>query len=259
MKIKKKLTRKQFLTQDDGFMVFIKNAVSWIKNNRNQLIIGILGVGILTTVVWGVRYKGEAKIRNSSRLLFDAFQNFDARLENDESMNTDLLKSERQFKTKEEKYTAASESFDKILELYPSSSVVEDALFLKAEALYQLEKYDDAKSVYEEYLEKFGKKGVYSIQAHTSIGYIYEEKEDYSKAVDSFEKVISNYPDYVLRDTIFIELGRCYEETNQWDKAKENYQKIVMNFSDSPVLQDAQNKLETLSSASSQNEEQPKE
>ena len=245
MKIKKKLTRKQFLAQEDEFMVFMKKAQTWVKENINFIVFGGIGIGITVSVVWGIYYKQKADIKNSTKIFFEAQQNFNAGIEAEDT-ERGLQQTQQRFKNKEEKYTAAVEAFDQTLELYPSSSVAEDALFLKAEAFYYLGKYDEAVSTYNLYLEKYGLKGPYSVQTFISLGYIYEEKGEYQKAVDIFEKIISDYPDYLLRDTVLMELGRCYEDSKEWDKAKRTYQKIVMRFSDSPMLQEAQQKLDTL-------------
>lgn len=245
MKIKKKLTRKQFFAQDDEFIVFMSKARIWVKENFNFVVFGGIGIGIVVSAVWGFRYKQKADIKNSTKIFFEASQNFNAAVEG-EAPEQNQQQTGKKFKNKEEKYTAAIEAFDQTIVLYPSSSVAEDALFLKAESFYYSEKYDEAISNYNQYLEKYGSKGSYSLQSSVSLGYIYEAKEDYQKAIDIFQKVIDDYPDYLLRDTIFMELGRCYEDSKEWDRAKESYQKVVMIFSDSPMLKDAQQKLEAL-------------
>ena len=245
MKIKKKLTRKQFLAQEDEFMVFMSKARIWVKENFNAIVFGGIGIGIVVSAVWGFRYKQKADIRNSAKLFFEANQNYTAAIEGEVPEQGQQQTVER-FKNKQEKYALAIEAFDQTLELYPSSLVAEDALFFKAESFYYSAKYDEAISTYTQYLETYGLKGPYSVQAFVSLGYIYEAQEDYQKAIDIFQKVIDDYPDYLLRDTIFMELGRCYEESQKWDQAKESYQKVVMNFSDSPMLNEAQQKLEAL-------------
>jgi len=243
MKIKKKLTRKQFLAQDDEFMVFMSKARVWVKENFNLIVFGGIGIGIVVSAVLGFRYKQKGDIKNSTKLFSEASQNFNAAIEG-KAPEQNQQQTEKKFKNKEEKYASAIEAFDQTLELYPSSSLAEDALFLKAESLYYSEKYDEAISTYNQYLEKYGSKAPYSVQASVSLGYIYEVKEDYQKATEIFQKVIDDYPDYLLRDTIFMELGRCYEDSKEWEQAKESYQKVVMNFSDSPMLKLAQQKLE---------------
>lgn len=245
MKIKKKLTRKQFLAQEDEFIVFMKKALSWVKQNINLIVFGVIGIGIAVTAVWGIRYKQKADITNSAKIFFEARQNYHAGIEG-ESPEQNLQQSEKMFKNKEEKYKASIEAFDQAVELYPSSSIAEDALFLKAEALYYSGKYDEAASVYNQYLKKYGLNNPFSVQAFVSLGYIHEEKEEYQKAIDVFQKIINDYPDYLLSDTVLMELGRCYEDLKELDKAKETYQKVVMNFADSPMLQEAQQKLNSL-------------
>lgn len=251
MQIKKKLTRKQFLTQDDEVMSFMKKAVIWLKKNANLIIFGVIGIGIVAAAIWGIRYKKESDLRNSAKLLTEARANYHAKVE-EESGIADDLQSEKSFKNTKEKYTAAVNTLDQLLKLYPSSANAEDALFLKADAYYHMSEYDKAILTYQQYLEKYKAKGAYSVEALSSTGYSYEAKGDYQEAAKVFQKIADDYQSYLLRDSIFMELGRCYEQMKAWDKAKDVYQKVVANFSDSPLLKNAQSKLTMINSGSVQ-------
>jgi tetratricopeptide (TPR) repeat protein len=243
MKIKKKLTRKQFLAQEDEFIVFVRDTVKWVKEHGQLIIFGIIGIGIITSAIYGIRYKQKIDRRNCAKLLLESYQSLNGTVEG-EAAHQESLQSGKKFKDKEEKYTETIQIVNQLLESYPGSSAAEDALFLKAEAHYNLGQYDEAVSLYNQYLDTYKPKGTYSAQALVSIGYVYEEKGEYQKAIDLFQEVVDNYPDYLLHDTVFMELARCYEQVKAWDKAKEAYQKVVMNYSDSPMLSEAQRKLE---------------
>lgn len=244
MQIKKKLTRKQFLAQDDEVMSFMKKTVLWIRKNASLIVFGVIGVGVVVAAVWGFRYKRETDFRNSARLLSEARLNFYAKVEGEAA--ADNAQSEKSFKSKQEKYTTAITALDQFLQLYPSQAGAEDALFLKAEAYYNMGEYDKAILTYKEYIEKYNSKGAYNVQALSSIGYSYEAKGNYQEAVKAFQKVADDYQDYLLRDSTFMEMGRCYEQLKDLDKAKDAYQKVVINFSDSPLLKEAQSKLDAM-------------
>ncbi|MCL6584151.1 MAG: tetratricopeptide repeat protein [bacterium] len=249
MQIKKKLTRKQFLTQDDEVMSFMKRALIWVRENVNLIIFAAVGLVIVVAVIWGVRYQRESNLRNSAKLLAQARADYYARVEGEPTAFDDH-QSEKSFKNAREKYTAAMNTLDQVLKLYPSSASADDALFLKAEAYYNLGEYDKAILTYKQYLEKYKTKGAHSIEALSSIGYSYEAKGEYKEAARAFQKILDDYQGYLLRDNIYMELGRCYEQMKEFSKAKEAYQKLVANFSDSPLLKDAQNKLNLLNSSS---------
>ncbi|MEW6381594.1 MAG: tetratricopeptide repeat protein [bacterium] len=250
MQIKKKMTRKQFLAQDDEVMSFMKKAVIWLKKNANLIIFGVIGIGVVAAAIWGIRYKKESDLRNSAKLLSEARASYYAKVEGEPGV--DDLQSEKSFKNIKEKYTAAVKTLDQLLQLYPSSAHAEDALFLKADAYYHMGEYDKAILTYQQYLEKYKTRGAYSVEALSSTGYSYEAKGDYQEAARVFQKITDDYQSYLLRDSIFMELGRCYEQMKDWGKAKEVYQKVVANFSDSPLLKDAQEKLNKINSASAQ-------
>jgi tetratricopeptide (TPR) repeat protein len=245
MQIKKKLTRKQFLAQDDEVMSFMKKSTIWVKKNASLIVFGVIGVGVVVAAVWGYRYKKESNFTNASRLLSEARMEYNAKVKGEASAPDDL-QSAKSYKSKKDKYTAAISTLDQVLQLYPSQPGAEDALFLKAESYYNMGEYDKAILTYKQYIEKYNTKGAYNAQALASIGYSYEAKENYQEAARSFQKVVDDYQDYLLRDSVFMELGRCYEQLKDWEKAKDAYQKVVVNFSDSPLLKDAQSKLDAM-------------
>jgi len=245
MQIKKKLTRKQFLAQDDEVMSFMKKATIWVKKNASLIVFGVIGVGVVVAAVWGYRYKKESDFTNASRLLSEARMEYNAKVKGEASAPDDL-QGAKSYKSKKDKYTAAISTLDQVLQLYPSQSGAEDALFLKAESYYNMGEYDKAILTYKQYIEKYNTKGAYKAQALASIGYSYEAKENYQEAARSFQKVVDDYQDYLLRDSVFMELGRCYEQLKDWEKAKDAYQKVAVNFPDSPLLKDAQSKLDAM-------------
>jgi len=244
MQIKKKLTRKQYLAQDDEVISFMKTATIWLKKNASLIVFGVIGIGVVVAAVWGFRYKKESDFINVSKLMSEARMDSSAKVEGESA--PDAPQSGKSFKSKKEKYTAAITTLDQVLQLYPSQPGAEDALFLKAEAYYNMGEYDKAILTYKQYTEKYNTKGAYNVQALASIGYSYEAKENYQEAAKVFQKVADDYQDYLLRDSVFIELGRCYEQLKEWEKAKDAYQKVVINFPESPLLKDAQAKLDAM-------------
>ena len=246
MQIKKKLTRKQFLAQDDEVMSFMKQATLWLKKNASLIVFGVIGIGVVVAAVWGFRYKKDSDFKNASKLLAEARMEYNAKVEGEPDAPPDEVQSGKSFKNEKEKYTAVITTLDQVLQLYPSQPGAEDALFLKAESYYHMGEYDKAILAYKQYTEKYGTKGAYNAQAFASIGYSYEAKENYQEAARVFQKVADDYQDYLLRDCVYMELGRCYEQLKEPEKARDAYQKVVINFPDSPLLKDAQARLNAM-------------
>lgn len=254
MKIKKKLTRKQFLAQEDEFIVFMKNAIKWIKKNLNLIVFSVIGLGIIFAVAWGIRFKIKSDLQKSTHLYNEIRAILATRIEGNAEGNTAAQgpdHGEKIFSNQEEKFKAASTAIDQLLELYPSSKLAEDSLYLKAEALYEAKKLDEAITQYNLYLDKYRQKGAYRIQSLASLGYLYQDKEDYPKSIESFQKILDTFPDYLLKDTIYIALGRCYEHTGQMEKAKVEYQRIITDFPDSSLAEEAKGKIDKIDLAAS--------
>ena len=78
------------------------------------------------------------------------------------------------------------------------------------------------------------------------IGYVYNAKGNYDKAIDVFQQILDNNPEYVLRDALYMQLGQSFEMIGSTEKAREAYQNVIINFPDSPFMKDAEEKVSML-------------
>ena len=81
-----------------------------------------------------------------------------------------------------------------------------------------------------EYLKKFKKKeDVLWYACQATIGDLYDEQGDESKAISYYEKAVKSQDPYFTPITLF-KLGQMYERKGDWKKALEYYQTIEKNF-----------------------------
>ncbi|MFP4447478.1 MAG: tetratricopeptide repeat protein [Bacteroidales bacterium] len=104
------------------------------------------------------------------------------------------------------------------------------AQYWKAEAFYQIDKYEDAAKSYNAFLMSPGafSTPVYD-KAHYNLGYAYFHQEDYPEAIKWFRKYINiNRSDNskYLADT-YIRLGDCYFLRRSFSLSVENYNKAL--------------------------------
>ena len=242
MKIKKKISRKELLRQEDEFVSTSHKVIEWLKDKQNQQILSaVIIVAILIVVVgMGIRLNMKSKRENSLKLLTLAMQTYQASVETQTSDPSQPTPS--QFKTLEEKYLKALEEFDQVIALYPRSKAAQNARFFKLNCQYYLGKYDDVLSGAQEYLKKYSG-GHFTTQALLTMAYSYEQKNEYQKACEEYNNILEKYPDYLLRDSIYMDLGRCYEELNDMEKAKEAYQQVLINFPNSIFVKKAEQRI----------------
>jgi tetratricopeptide (TPR) repeat protein len=108
------------------------------------------------------------------------------------------------------KYEQASEAFAKSLNdvRYPklNKDFIEDVLFYQAQAYLELEKYDDAATIYNQLLD-----GKHQGQAYLLRGKIYAIQNKFGQAGQDFQKAVSLNPSYEF----YLEIYEIYVKNNR--------------------------------------------
>jgi len=125
-----------------------------------------------------------------------------------------------------EGYTKAKDVFTSIINKYGFTKEAKFARFYKGACCYYLGTYDDAKACFEEFLEKCPKHPL-APAAYCRIGNIYEQKKEFSKAIDSYKSLLKNYPQSFEVHEADLSLGRCYQKMGNIQQAKKVYGKII--------------------------------
>ena len=97
-----------------------------------------------------------------------------------------------------------------------------------------------------ELLHSYADDPIYIFNAYNSLGSIYEEKGDYTKAGEIYEIFISKYKNSVFLPTMLLNAGKAYYLSKNIDDAKRNFLKITNDFKDSKQKQEAVFFLELL-------------
>lgn len=248
MKIKKKMTRKQLLKQEDEFISTSAKVLNWIKENYNKVVMSLILIVIVMVVVLSVRYRSKTNLVKSNELLYIAKNIYYTPIRPPDQKQ-DPTKPFQGFASSEEKYQKAIELFNELVQLYPNSKAAEDAYFFIPNCLCFLGKYDQAIEGFKGYLDRYPN-GLYAEQAQVGIGFVHEAKGDYDKSIAVFQEILKNNPDFILRDAVYMQLGRTFEKLGSFDKAKEAYQNVIINYPESPFLEEAEEKFNMLAEKS---------
>ncbi len=89
-------------------------------------------------------------------------------------------------------YEQVITAFKEFLTHYPQGKHAADAQYWIGESQYALKKFDDALVTYRQLMEKYPQSSKYSY-AQLKIGYIYAEKQDYTNARTTLNKVKSDF------------------------------------------------------------------
>jgi outer membrane protein assembly factor BamD len=72
------------------------------------------------------------------------------------------------------------------------------------------------------------------------VGQFYYKKGSYNAAINRFEGLLLNYPDYLRADETLLLLGRSYKALNMEDKARNTFQKLIEKYPSSRFVPEAE-------------------
>ena len=128
-------------------------------------------------------------------------------------------------------YKSVLGKFDEVITGFPGTLAGKTSILYKGNIQLRLGEFEDAIKSYQTFLEKAGKRKLYHLFALEGLGYAYEGKKDYAKAVEAYQKIIEEGDHFGLSDA-YLNAGRCYEKLGKKKEALESYKgflKVAQN------------------------------
>ncbi len=236
---KKKVTRKQLLDTQDEFITYSQKALSFVITHSNHFFIGLIAVMALALAIMGVKYYFDRQAREAL-VAYDRALAQVARIQN-------LTDEENK-----QEIEAAIQALEYIRNAF-SRSTPGRFVRLDLGALYfHLKRYDQAKDSYQTFLKDLKPEEDYlKPLILDSLAYINEAEKDLEKAAARWKEV-TKLTDEFLKEEAFLNLGRIYEAQNNKEKAIETYEKLMADYPDSSNIARVKAKLAGLSKGKSE-------
>lgn len=229
---REKITRKEFLRGPDEFLSFSARAVLFVRaHSRPFKYVGVLVATAL------VIYLGVHSYLN--------YENRKGQTAYNEALNA--LDEDQLLKGNPEKLRQWEDLFKKVTDQHGLSKVSQLALPELAYLKFHEKKYDEAISLYREYLKEVPPKSPYPSLAKLALAACYEEKGELEKAAEALGQVVA-VPEDVFREQAMLTLARVYDLSRQQEKAKELLKEFVTKYKESPFLPLAKAQLKKYSS-----------
>lgn len=217
--VKKKLSRKELLKGPDEFLTVSERAVIFIREHSRQF--QYAGVAVAAVILIYLGINGYMRYINNK---------------GQQAYNTayyTLIKTLNEG-TDQEELKKSQELFQKVIDDYGLSKVSRLASPELANLKFREKKYDEAISLYNEYLKGVPEESPYEALAKLALSACYEEKGDFSAAVDILKEILSEAGDFFKEQAMFA-LARVYRLSNQPEKSRETLQEFVEKYKDSPI------------------------
>jgi tetratricopeptide (TPR) repeat protein len=216
----KKVTRKELLKGEDEFMTFTARAVQFAQEHSKQLRIAGAALGLAILLYLGV-YAYLNHVESKGQAAYnEAYYALDENLYG--KQDPDKLKR-------------LEALFRKVPEQYGLSKVSRLVYPELAHLKLQEKKYDDALSLYREFLKEIPRDSPYRPLAMLAMAACHEEKGELEKAAEMLREILSHPPD-AFKDLAMLNLARVYRLNKQDDRAKETLKEFSSRFKGSPFL-----------------------
>ncbi len=207
---------KRDLEQPDMFQETFAKVLDYAREHRQKLYVAA-GVLVLVFVLGAGYWFYSASYEKDAGKLY-----FDARLK---AMKADPMGIGIAI-------TETMKTYADVVEKYPSSDAAQAARYELGGLYFDAGDYDRSIQVYTAFIDKASKKDLRTLYARIGIGYAYEAKKEYDKALDAFNKVVESNSGNVFEGIGYGNMARVYEEMNDRGKAIDFYKKALEKTKD---------------------------
>jgi tetratricopeptide (TPR) repeat protein len=218
--------------QTGPIVLLLAKAKEYVKENLNQ-IASI--VSILLIIAAGIGYWQYTSLKAEK----DSFSSFSKALT---TMSTEVkTEAEREVASQQ-----ALEIFKSIVENYPETKTGAASLYYSGNCSLTLNNYDEAIDYYNKFLEKSDESFVYlRALAYEGLGYAYEGKGEFAKAIEWFEKQ-KNEGKGVDISVALLNIARCQELSGDNAAACKSYTDFKNEYVSSSFIETVQMKTNDL-------------
>ena len=123
-----------------------------------------------------------------------------------------------------------------------------EAMALKTTAGQSAPLFEKAFLAYQKVYEQFPDSGRVG-DAVAKMAAFYYKKEDYARAIDVFENVLSDHPDANFLDVILFNYGRCLYKLKRKPEARRKFEQLIRDYPESDIAPEANKIVEALTKA----------
>ncbi|MBN2546753.1 MAG: tetratricopeptide repeat protein [Spirochaetes bacterium] len=188
------------------------------KSNKFKFItpVIIISIILITLIIITFSYFYNLKEENAVKLFERAYVKIsdfnDSEFEKKQSMSGDIIKT-----------------LDRTIAKFPKTVSGKRALFYKGYVLFHSEKYDEAETVFLDFIKK-NKNHFLTGKAYYFLSYCYSERKNIEKAIETLKVFENEQHDSAFAPIAYYQIGFLYENLKDTDNAVTYYQKILNDF-----------------------------
>jgi TolA-binding protein len=215
---KKKLTRQQM--KEDKLVTMYFKANDYISKHMREIAYAVIGAVAVVALAFYMMYSKRTA-------------------ENDASV--ELAKAKIEFARRD--YTKAVDILKKLLEIYDGTTSAGIGTIYLAQSYLRLQDYANAEAAFQSYLDDYDDDRLLSGSAAAGIAATYDERKEYPKAAELYEKAANDFSDSMYAPGWLMDAARCYALAGNKASARLALKKIIENYPKTSILDDAKSHL----------------
>ena len=208
----KKIIKKK-LKEPDEFISFNEKAFIFITHHSRSIAVGGIIVLIIILSIFFYQ-KWESKKEEN------AYQLFTLAVEIYQNISIPSREGSNQ------EYKILLEKFKEVSEKFPRTSSGKLSVLYQGNLHLRLGEFEEAIQAYERFLQKRGEEKLYRSFALEGLGYSFEGKKDYKKAIHAYQKILQTGENFQISHA-YLGMGRCFEKLGENKEALENYKSFL--------------------------------
>lgn len=215
MKVKKKIIKKK-LKQPDEFISFTEKSYLFINQHLKQIAGGVILLLVILVGFYLFRAMDQKKEDESN-------QKFLAVLETYQRISSPYQEANPT------EFKKILEGFEEVIKSYPRTKSAHLSFLHKGGVYLRMGEFEEAIKAYEAFLKKAGKESFYKLLALEGLGYAFEGKKDYEKALTSYQEIIKLDGQFEWAG-VHLNLARCYEKLGKREEALQHYKAFLKDY-----------------------------
>ena len=223
------------LEDEDPFVAGSTRTLQWLSEHPNVIVGFIIAAAVVGAGVYGGMSYMRSQAVAASSGVSGALVAYQTPVQGSKEMEA-FTQQDRgampktTFESEEKRWTAVFERAKKTLDKHPDSEAAQSARITRAAAAIRLEKYDEAITLYQAYLDKGGTEKLPTVHYGRAVALAAKEKYDEAiAALDALMKADDNYETFAR-----YHKGLFLEEAGKTEKAKSMYDKVLDNNPETP-------------------------
>lgn len=208
----KKIIKKK-LKEPDEFISFTEKTYQFIAHHSKSIAMG--GIIVLLLVLSLFFYqRWEAKNEGQASQFFNL------------AVETYQMVSAPSREGLIQEYKNILGKFNEVIEKFPRTSYGQLSVLYQGNLHLRLGDFEEAIQSYNRFLQRAGKEKLYRSFALEGLGYSFEGKKDYEKAISAYQKILEIGEDF-QKGNAYLGMGRCYEKLGKNKEALEQYRSFL--------------------------------